>query len=83
MSFETVFKLCEKIRNKRNITYGGNWVYMSLESLLYGACYKCERARFTSDLNKKLDDVLDAINYLMFVAIRILNLKESGLNEEA
>jgi len=45
---------------------------MSLDALLSGAYYKVNRAMFTSEPNKKLDDVLDAINYLRFVAIRLL-----------
>jgi len=68
-----VDRLSYKIMGERKGTYQDNWALMSLDSLLSGAMYKCDRARTTFDLAKKLDDVLDAINYLRFSAIRILD----------
>ena len=64
--------LSYKIMESRKGTYQDNWALMSLDSLLSGAMYKCDRARFTPDPLKRLDDVLDAMNYLRFTAVRIL-----------
>jgi len=69
---EEVLKLCKEIRCSRSSIYGENWRQMSLRGLLYGACYKVERAIFTKDRYKRLDDVLDAINYLLFISVKIL-----------
>ncbi|MEM2367016.1 MAG: hypothetical protein QXQ50_02135 [Candidatus Bathyarchaeia archaeon] len=71
-----VDKLSYQIMDSRKGFYQDNWALMSLDSLLSGAMYKCDRARTTFDLAKKLDDVLDAINYLRFVAVRLLELKD-------
>jgi hypothetical protein len=68
----TIQDLADKIVNGRRKTYEDNWALMSLNSLLSGALYKTDRARTTQNLPKQLDDVLDAINYLRFSAIRIL-----------
>jgi hypothetical protein len=67
-----VDKLANQILDSRREIYQDNWALMSLDSLLSGAMYKCDRARTTFDLDKKFDDVLDAINYLKFVSIRLL-----------
>jgi uncharacterized protein YpiB (UPF0302 family) len=69
---QTVQNLTDQIINGRRQTYEDNWALMSLTSLLSGALYKTDRARTTQNLLKQLDDVLDAINYLRFSAIRIL-----------
>jgi hypothetical protein len=69
---QSIQNLADKIINGRRQTYEDNWALMSLTSLLAGALYKTDRARTTQDLLKQLDDVLDAINYLRFSAIRIL-----------
>lgn len=74
-AFKTVDKLASQILESRKPVYQDNWALMSLDSLLSGAMYKCDRARTTFDLEKKLDDVLDAINYLKFVAVRLLSEK--------
>ncbi len=67
-----VDKISYRIMGSRSDIYQDNWALMSLDSLLSGAMYKCDRARTTFDYQKKLDDVLDALNYLRFSAIRIL-----------
>jgi uncharacterized protein YpiB (UPF0302 family) len=69
---QTIQSLADKIINGRRQTYEDNWALMSLTSLLSGALYKTDRARTTQNLLKQLDDVLDAINYLRFSAVRIL-----------
>jgi hypothetical protein len=69
---EFVTILADRIISGRRGIYEDNWALMSLDSLLSGAMYKVDRARITQDLLKQLDDVLDAINYLRFSAIRIL-----------
>ena len=60
------------IITSREGTYMDNFALMGLDSLLSGALYKCDRARFTHDREKRLDDIYDAINYLRFTAIRLL-----------
>jgi len=69
---EFVTILADRLTTERREIYGDNWAVMNLDSLLSGAMYKVDRARTTFDLLKRLDDVLDAINYLRFSAIRIL-----------
>ena len=69
---KTIQDLADKIIDSRRQTYEDNWALMSLTSLLSGAFYKTDRARTTQDLLKQFDDILDAINYLRFSAIRIL-----------
>jgi len=65
-----------EIHRSRDHLYGDNWALMSLESLLYAAAYKIERARFTEDLDKQLDDLMDAANYIVFAINRLLDKKE-------
>jgi len=67
-----VDKAALDIITSREGTYMDNFALMGLDSLLSGALYKCDRARFTQDRDKKLDDIYDAINYLRFTAIRLL-----------
>jgi len=69
-----VDELTKQIKSDRQGLYQDQWVWMSLDSLLYAAIYKAERARLTQDLGKKLDDILDAINYLRFSAAKLLCL---------
>jgi len=64
------------IRQRGIEIYSANWAVMSKESLISAAAYKCERARFTVNLEKQLDDVLDAMNYLRFYGIRLLALMD-------
>jgi len=64
------FELANKIRKERRGTYSDNWALMSLSSLLYAAVYKIERARFTEDEKKRLDDLIDALNYIAFAVAR-------------
>jgi hypothetical protein len=71
-SLRKVDALTYQILESRRGIYQDNWALMSLDALLCGAYYKVNRAMFTGEPNKKLDDVLDAINYLRFVAIRLL-----------
>ena len=72
-----VDKLAKGIKADRQGLYEDQWIWMSLDSLLYAAIYKAERARLTQDLGKKLDDILDAINYLRFSAAKLLSLLRS------
>ena len=76
-AFKQVDKLTNQILESRKAIYQDNWALMSLDALLCGAFYKVNRAMFTNDPNKRLDDVLDAINYLRFVAIRLLEKGEN------
>lgn len=73
-----VDELSYEIVGSRKGTYQDNWALMGLNSLLSGAMYKCDRARFTSDPGKRLDDVLDAMNYLRFTAVRLLEERRDG-----
>lgn len=66
-----VDKAALEIITDREGTYMDNFALMTLDSLLSGAMYKCDRARFTRDPLKQLDDIYDAINYLRFTAIRL------------
>lgn len=59
---------------KRSGVYGTQfpaWRFMSIDAILCGVIYKSDRARVTKDLNKKYDDIKDAINYLRFVGVRV------------
>jgi len=71
-AFRKVDLLTNQILDSRRKIYQDNWGLMSLDALLSGAYYKVNRAMFTFEPNKRLDDVLDAINFLRFVAIRLL-----------
>lgn len=62
-----------KIRDERNIKYGDNWALYSDKTCLAAAFYKCDRAMLTLDRKKRLDDILDAINYLIFAANKLLD----------
>jgi len=75
-----VDSLVREVKKQRNRTYQDQWMWMSFDSLLYAAAYKIERARLTKDLDKKLDDLLDAINYLRFAAARVLMEKKRDLS---
>ena len=76
-ALQLVDHLVKRIKKSRNKVYQDQWMWMSFDSLLYAAAYKIERARLTKDLDKKLDDLLDAINYLRFAAARVL-MDKSG-----
>ena len=78
LSRDQILAELDRIREERRKVYGDNFIAMSHRSLLYAAEYKIERAIFTCDRTKKLDDVLDAINYLLFVAAK---LKIKALSE--
>lgn len=67
-----------KVAAERREVYGDNWALMSLDSLLGAAGYKVERAKFTVKAEKRLDDVYDALNYLRYVAVRLLREMEGG-----
>lgn len=65
-------ELADKILDSRRGIYQDNWALMSLDALLCGAYYKVNRAMYTNEPSKKLDDLLDALNYLRFAIIRLL-----------
>ncbi|MCW1308352.1 MAG: hypothetical protein OH337_04035 [Candidatus Parvarchaeota archaeon] len=65
-------KLADEILDSRKDIYQDNWALMSLDALLCGAYYKVNRAMFTSEPSKKLDDLLDALNYLRFAIVRLM-----------
>jgi len=75
---QDVDRMVKNVKQSRNAIYRDQWMWMSFDSLLYAATYKIERARLTKDLDKKLDDLLDAINYLRFAAARVLMEKEGS-----
>lgn len=56
------------------------WKRMSLDALFGGAVYKIERARHTDYMPKKIDDVRDAMNYIRFIGVRLLEMAESLKN---
>ena len=78
-ALQLVDHLVKRIKKSRNKVYQDQWMWMSFDSLLYAAAYKIERARLTKDLDKKLDDLLDAINYLRFATARVLMEKKRDL----
>ena len=73
----SVFLDADKILQEKGDTYrvGGVsvWELMSVDALFYAAIYKLERARVTTNLNKRIDDLLDAINYARYVVMRLRN----------
>ncbi|MEM2177049.1 MAG: hypothetical protein QXN34_06955 [Archaeoglobaceae archaeon] len=71
-ALKRVTELADEIISERSSVYQDNWALMSFNSLLYAAAYKIERALYTTESRKKLDDVIDALNYLRFAAIRLL-----------
>ena len=77
---QDVDRMVKNVKQSRNVIYQDQWMWMSFDSLLYAATYKIERARLTKDLDKKLDDLLDAINYLRFAAARVLMEKKRDLS---
>jgi len=79
--YDRVVEIIRAIHEERDPLYGDNWALYSLETLLYAAAYKIERARFTWNINKKLDDVFDAINYLIFAANKLLDEVETQVDE--
>lgn len=70
--YELALREARYIMQSRQGIYSDNWALMSFESLLYAAIYKLERARFTEDPHKRLDDLLDAFNYVVFAIARVL-----------
>ena len=60
------------VNQRQGDVYDDSWAIMSLESILDAAKYKCDRARYTFKAEKKLDDVMDAYNYLRYAGIRIM-----------
>ena len=59
------------LRVDRARFYGENWRKMSLRSLYYGALYKLERSLYTEIREKKIDDLFDALNYIIFILRRL------------
>jgi len=57
---------CLEIKKDRQTIYSDNWRYMPIEVLLMAAAYKCWRAALTHNHDKQVDDVIDAVNYLVF-----------------
>ncbi|MEM3692451.1 MAG: hypothetical protein QXI39_00300 [Candidatus Bathyarchaeia archaeon] len=71
-----VIELADSVLKSRKSIYQDNWLLMDLNALLCGAYYKINRAMFTRDEAKKLDDLLDSLNYLRFVIARLLDENE-------
>ena len=69
--YKIAFTKASQIHNSRREVYSDVWACMSIESLLYAAIFKLERARFTEEPEKKLDDILDAFNYIVFTIARL------------
>ncbi|MEM2352514.1 MAG: hypothetical protein QXT26_08920, partial [Thermoproteota archaeon] len=61
-ALKKAIELADHILESRRGIYQDNWALMSLDALLCGAYYKVNRAMFTSEPSKKLDDLLDALN---------------------
>ena len=59
------------LRVDRARFYGENWRKMSLRSLYCGALYKLERSLYTENREKKIDDLFDALNYIIFILKRL------------
>lgn len=69
--FDEVTKAADAILVKRAEVYDNDtnrptWSFIKPDSILAGVIYRAERARATQDMEKKLDDIYDAINYLRF-----------------
>ena len=71
--YERVFGYLRKIKDDRNILYGDNWAFYSVKSNIAAAYYKCDRAMMTRNKKKQLDDLLDALNYLVFAVNQLLD----------
>ena len=69
------------VNQRQGEIYDDNWAIMSLSSIIEAAKYKCDRADYTANPLKKLDDVLDAYNYCRYAGVRLLadiaSLKEA------
>ena len=64
-------KIYERAIPYENLTEIPVWRSMSTDAILSGVVYRSSRARATKDLNKKYDDIIDAINYLKFVGVLV------------
>jgi len=73
--------LANVIRGKRKVVYSDNWALMSKESLIYAAAYKLERVRHTDSPDKRLDDLIDAFNYVCFAIAREVGPTKQDLEE--
>ena len=76
--YSRIFKYLIKIRDERNQAYGDNWALYSDKTCIAAAFYKCDRAMMTLDKKKRLDDIIDAINYLIFAANKLLDEVEEN-----
>ena len=65
--FKEVTERAWAIQESRKQSYGEEWQNRSSDSHLHGAIYKAERAFYNrTDKEKRKDDILDAINMLVF-----------------
>ncbi len=71
-------KLIDRDSSYRNTSGVPAWQLMSVDEILHGVIYKSARARVTKDLNKQLDDITDAINYLRFAGVHVMEEIERG-----
>jgi hypothetical protein len=68
---EAMDKIIERAVPYENLSNVPVWRSMSTDAILSGVVYRSSRARATKDLNKKLDDIYDSINYLRFVGVLV------------
>ncbi|MHA1589156.1 MAG: hypothetical protein ACTSVA_00940 [Candidatus Njordarchaeales archaeon] len=64
--YEKVIKKCREILDERRNIYNDQWRFFPVELLLASASYKSWRALMTKEKEKRLDDIVDAVNYLIF-----------------
>ena len=64
-------KIIERSSSYENLSELPSWRQMSTEAILSGVVYRSSRARVTKDLYKKLDDILDTLNYIRFVGVLV------------
>ncbi len=71
LGVEEIIRRAWNLRVDRSRFYGDNWRKMNLRALYYGAIYKLERSLYTDNREKKIDDLFDALNYVIFILWRL------------
>jgi len=70
VAYGKILERAAKIRSIRRKIYGDNFIDISEEAHYGNLLWKIERARHTTDSKKFEDDIIDAINLLVFICIK-------------
>ncbi len=70
--YEAALERARQIKLDRDKLYGESWFNTTLDYLVTAAQHKLARVQRTEGDGKRVDDLLDAINYTAFAVARII-----------